>query len=264
MMEAINNNWLSPYREYKVLLDVDLTEYNKVNAEFIEHFSYFNNDFNLAMSCVTDWKARNKVTAAKCNGDSSKFKEINKLTLIHALGFNRTLQARKNFIYNHPKKIELANLILEHRQNKKCITFSKNIKTAEQLKFGKVLSSKSTKKKGRITLQEFIDAPTGAIHTSKMLNQGTDIPGLSVAIILGFDSSNITAIQTRGRVIRYAENKIAEIFVFVIKGTVEEAWYQNAIGNRGIPIGEDQLLNVLEGKDYVEKKQKETQMLFRF
>lgn len=47
--EATENGWLSPYKEYKVLLDVDLTEYNKANVEFLQHFAFFNYDFNLAM-----------------------------------------------------------------------------------------------------------------------------------------------------------------------------------------------------------------------
>lgn len=44
----------------------------------------------------------------------------------------KTLQARKSFIANHPKKIEITNKILENRLNSKAITFSPTIKIAEK------------------------------------------------------------------------------------------------------------------------------------
>ena len=39
--EAIENNWLSDYREYKVLLNVDLTEYQELSKKFNSYFSLF-------------------------------------------------------------------------------------------------------------------------------------------------------------------------------------------------------------------------------
>ena len=47
--EATENGWLSSYKEYQVLIDVDLSEYDKANQEFLNHFAFFNYDFNLAM-----------------------------------------------------------------------------------------------------------------------------------------------------------------------------------------------------------------------
>ena len=46
------------------MLDVDLTEYNKLNQTFIGFFSQMNYDFELAMKCATDAMYRNK-TAKK-------------------------------------------------------------------------------------------------------------------------------------------------------------------------------------------------------
>ena len=163
------------------------------------------------------------------------------------------------------KKIELTNMILEHRQDKKCITFSKTIKIAEQIKYGKVLSSKETKKKGRMTLEEFKSASVGVLNTSKMLDEGADIPGLSVAVILGYDSSPTSKTQRIGRVIRKAENKVAEVFTLVIKGTVEEEWFRKSTGSKDyITIADSDLLNLLEGREFTPKKNKETKMIFRF
>ena len=266
--EATARGWLSPYREYKVLVEVDnLSEYLELNQEFYEHFSFFDHDFALAMKCATDWHARSELAKQKCRltNDQESFKAINKQVLVHAMGFNRTLQARKAFIHNHPKKIELTNLILEHRQDKKCITFSPSIKVAEQIKYGFVMHSKQTKKKRALTMEEFIPMKTGVLNTSKALDEGADIPGLSVAVILSNTSSTTQKTQRLGRVIRKAENKVAEIFTLVLKGTVEESWFQKSTGGKEyVTIGDDNLLDLLEGREFTTKKNKETKMLFRF
>ena len=180
--EAISNGWLSNYREYLVLIEPeDIEIYRNLNQEFTEHFSFFNFDFPLAMKLSTDWKARIKY-AKDHNLDL-------KVVLVHAMGFNRTLQARKKYINNHQKKIDLTNLILEHRQDKKCVTFAATIAMAEKIKYGKVYSGKDSNKKGRITLDEFINQDSGVLNTVMKLNEGFNDPSLSVAVILGMNSS---------------------------------------------------------------------------
>ena len=264
MDEAIKNNWLSEYKEYVVLIDVpDYDKYAKLNQEFQEHFAFFNFNFELAMACATSWQRRAALAKERCHGDD--FKEVNKQILVHAVGFSRTLQERKKFIYHHPKKIELAELILEHRMDKKCITFSSTIKMAEQIKYGSVYSGKDTAKKGRITLAEFINQDGGILNTVSKVNEGLNCPDISVAIMLGINSSKTTAAQRKGRAIRQKEGKIAEVFILVIKNTVEEKWLQNGFsGDEYTVIGEDDLINVLEGKEFTKKKKKETSILFRF
>jgi hypothetical protein len=46
------------------------------------------------------------------------------------------MRARKEFIYNHPKKQEIAKKIIEARPESKGITFSSTIKQAESFKTG--------------------------------------------------------------------------------------------------------------------------------
>ena len=51
---AVANGWVAPVKEYLVLLDVDLTEYNELCKTFNQCFAYFNYDFDTAMSCSTN------------------------------------------------------------------------------------------------------------------------------------------------------------------------------------------------------------------
>lgn len=265
--EAIENKWLADYREYEVLIEPeDIDVYKEVNKEFYEHFSYFNYDFNLAMKCATDWKRRSELAKERCREDQSEdFKTVNKQILVHAMGFSRTLQARKKYIYNHPKKIELTNLILENRQDKKCITFSATVAMAEKIKYGAVYSGKDSVKKGRMNLQEFVQQDGGVLNTVMKLNEGFNCPDISVSVILGFNSSSTTKKQRVGRVIRQKEDKVAEVFTLVLKGTVEEEWFRKSTSTgRYIPISEENLIDVLEGRPFNPKKKKQTKMMFRF
>lgn len=265
--EAIENKWLADYREYEVLIEPeDIDVYKEVNKEFYEHFSYFNYDFNLAMKCATDWKRRSELAKERCREDQSEdFKTVNKQILVHAMGFSRTLQARKKYIYNHPKKIELTNLILENRQDKKCITFSATVAMAEKIKYGVVYSGKDSVKKGRMNLQEFVQQDGGVLNTVMKLNEGFNCPDISVSVILGFNSSSTTKKQRIGRVIRQKEGKVAEVFTLVLKGTVEEEWFRKSTSTgRYIPISEENLIDVLQGRPFNPKKKKQTKMMFRF
>lgn len=265
--EAIVNGWLADYREYEVLIEPeDIDEYKKINKEFYEHFSYFDHNFTLAMNCVKDWKARTALAKERVRdiSNQSTWKDINKAILVHAMGFNRTLQARKKYIYTHPRKLELANLILDHRRDKKCITFSAYTSVAEKIKYGSVYSGKDSKKKGRMTLEEFINQDGGVLNTMMKLNEGFNCPDISVSVILGFNSSQTTKKQRIGRVIRQKEGKVAEVFTLVLKGTVEEEWFRKSTSTNYIPISEDNLLDVLLGRPFTPKKKKETKMMFRF
>lgn len=47
--EATKNGWVSPVKNYLVLLDVDLTEYKELDRTFNSYFSFFDWNFNTAM-----------------------------------------------------------------------------------------------------------------------------------------------------------------------------------------------------------------------
>ena len=170
------------------------------------------------------WKNKLKYREELYKGnDEQKKKEILQAINFHSVRFMQLLQSRKAFINNHPKKIEIARKIMAARQDKKIITFSNNIKMAEAIENGKnVYSGKISKKKGRVLIEEFNAQEVGVMHTIKKADEGLDIRGLSVAIILGTDSSETKARQRRGRTVRKENDKIAEVFYIVLKNTVEE------------------------------------------
>lgn len=229
IFECQANGWVSEYKEYLVLIDVDnINEYKELNKEWVQHYEFFEFDFNKAMKCAgpEGWKYKLQLRDEMYRGsDENRKKEILNAISYHSAGFMRTMTKRKAFINNHPKKIEIAKKIIEARSDKKIITFSNNVKMAEAIQNGQnVYTGKVSKKRSATMIEEFNLASTGVLNTCAKANEGLDVRGLSVAIILGTDSSETKARQRRGRAVRKEENKIAEIFYIVLKDTVEEKW----------------------------------------
>ena len=270
-LEASANGWVSDYKEYIVLLDVDdIDKYKTFNKEWTEHFEFFQFDFNLAMSMVKPaigWK--NKLayrdTLYKGN-DEKKKKEILQSINYHSIRFMQTMQLRKSFINNHPKKIEVAKKIIQARSDKKIITFSNNVKMAEAIGIGDVYTGRVSKKRSATMISDFSIKSSGVLNTCAKANEGIDIPGLSVAIILGTDSSETKARQRRGRTVRKENDKIAEVFYLVINNTVESKWVKNnhKSDKNYITIDEQGLDKVLNGETPEECKKKPRQILFRW
>ena len=239
VQDSQQNGWLSPYKEYVVLLDVDLSDYNKWNQEFIGFFSQLNFQFDQAMLLTTNIIERRKY-AKKMGIDQKQMDAI-------CYGWMDRLRKRKKFVQSHPHKFEIARKILDARKDKKCITFCSTIKDAEQLsiKGEFVLHSKQSKKSNDEALKQFNEVKSGVLHSSKAVNQGVDVKGLSVEIIMNTDSSKITKTQKLGRALRVESGKQAEIFTLIVKGTVEEKWLANSISSSYIIINEQQLDKVL-------------------
>ena len=268
--DALINGWVAPYVEYEVLLDVDnIDEWNAMNKEFTEHYEFFNFDWDLikAMTGPNGWKNRQAYRDKICPPDASASSRKFLLSNItyHAMGFMRIMQSRKKFINEHPKKIEIARKIIEARKDKKIITFSKKVAIAEQIGYGDVYTGKISKKRGSDMLEHFKNSTVGVLNSCEKVNEGLDVPGLSVAIILGLDSAKLKAVQRVGRVIRYEPGKQAEIFNLILNNTVETKWFSTAHpdGNFKV-INEEGLDKVLRGEEPEEYVKPAAKFVFRF
>lgn len=238
--ESVENGWTAPYTLYKVVLDVDTSSYVQANTAFMNHFAFFNFEWDLAMGCVCSLDKRQKLA-----------KQINcsvQEVTAHAFGWNKAMQFRKGFIANHPKKIEVAKHILENRKDSKAITFNTSIKQCEAYGFGHVVHSQKKDKENKLILEEFAKAGPGEVlHNSKVAKEGYDCPGLGLMIVTGFHSDKISLVQTIGRVIRFEPGKHAEVFILTLRGCQDNKWFQKASeGMEYIEITEQELEKVLQ------------------
>lgn len=263
------NGWVSPYKVYQVLIDVDdIDTYKQYNKEFQQSFEYFGYDFNLALSLLgpKGFINRAKLRDERCpKGSEQERKNVFQAITYHATAFMRCIQSRKAFINNHPKKIELAQKIIDSYPLAKIVTFSNNVKMAEAIKRGKVYTGKTSKKKGRTTIEEFNKETSGVLCTCFKADEGMDIKGLSIGIVLGTNSSQIKATQRIGRICRFEEGKEAIMFYLIINNTVESEWFKKANSNQSyVTIDEQGLEDVLAGKEPKPYKKKIRDFTFRY
>lgn len=268
MEEALLNGWVSKYRDFVVLVEVDdINIYNSYNKEFVNHFEFFQYDYSKAMSMIGTNGIQNRLAYRDelCKGNESKKKDAFKVITYHATGFIKSIQARKKFVQEHPEKLRIAKEIIKHRPNSKIITFSANVKVAESFSEGYVYTGKQGKKKNRLTLEEFSKLPSGCLHSVKLAEEGMNLPDLSVGIMLGVNSSKTKAVQTLGRVVRLSKDKTAEFFTIVINNTIETEWMKKSrIDDNFTVIDVDNLMKYLKGEPWEPYKKKIKDFTFRF
>ena len=71
-------------------------------------------------------------------------------------------------------------------------------------------------------LEGFKESIYRAIVTSKVLNEGVDVPDASIGVVLSGTASNREFIQRLGRILRRGENKQAILYEMVARETREE------------------------------------------
>lgn len=280
LIEGVRNKWTSSHNIYCILCEVDdLEQYNEYTNIFKSAFRFFDFDFNTPMKILVDRNFRNKYVEDLVEEEAEQqgIRRYNKMVMSQlrkecfgkvmntAKVFMNSMSDRKNFIYHHPKKIEIVEKIIEAKQGKKGMTFWCTIEDAEKVSKGVVYASvgsstkddgeaeKRTKSKNDAILKEFISSKDGVINTVRALNVGFNVPEIEYGVIAGFNSSKTNSKQQRGRIIRIndlTKNKQAEIFYVVIRDTNDEIWFANCIGNTEyLTIMEDDLDDFLAGKD---------------
>jgi superfamily II DNA or RNA helicase len=71
-------------------------------------------------------------------------------------------------------------------------------------------------------LEGFRSGRYRAIVTSRVLNEGVDVPEAKVAVVLGGTASAREYVQRLGRILRKQENKTALLYEIIVRGTIEE------------------------------------------
>jgi superfamily II DNA or RNA helicase len=137
------------------------------------------------------------------------------------------MQKRKNFLYNLPRKLELARDIIA-KFKVKTITFSENINSADELTKIVPLAlsyhSKISKKLREAHLHLFKQKEWNTLNTSKALDEGFDVGDIELAIITSSRAVNRVDIQRTGRAIRFKEGKLAVIVNLYVKNSKDEEW----------------------------------------
>ena len=224
--EARDLKLISDFKIYNIPLRLSGSEkksYTSSNNAFNGLFPFFERDLKLMYSCM---KPQNYVTFLQRKGMS--LDDENKTFPFRC---NAAMAKRKKIIYNSEAKVEAVKHLCELYPERKIIIFSQTIDFADKVteEIGEncvSFHSKIGKKARTANLDKLIDNRTKVtrISTAKALNEGVNVPDISMAIIASGTSKVKDLIQRIGRAVRWEEGKQALIFHLFIEGSQEEKW----------------------------------------
>ncbi|MCL4343218.1 MAG: DEAD/DEAH box helicase family protein [Candidatus Thermoplasmatota archaeon] len=143
----------------------------------------------------------------------------------------------REIAFSAEKKIEATKEILKRHVSEKTIIFSEDTETAYLLSktfLIPAITYLTPPKERREYLQWFRENKIRVIATSKVLDEGVDVPDASVAIVLSGSGSTRQFRQRLGRILRPSPGKQAFLYEVVAKGTSE--FGTSARRRKGVPV----------------------------
>ena len=134
-------------------------------------------------------------------------------------------QEQRRIAFAAPTKLRYVHHLLQRHRRDKAIVFTANNATAYRLSRELLIPviTHQTKVSERSTILDGLRGDRfNAVATSKVLNEGVDVPSASVAIIVSGSGSVREHVQRLGRVLRKQEDKRAILYELVSGGTAEQ------------------------------------------
>ena len=146
----------------------------------------------------------------------------------------------KSIAYGTEGKLRVLEEILAQHPSDRTIIFTNDNATVYRISREFLIPSitHQTPTKERHTLLErFRAGEYRLLVTSRVLNEGVDVPEASVAVVLSGTSTEREHIQRLGRILRKAQGKKAVLYEVITEGTTEERVSQQRRG-QWQPAGE--------------------------
>lgn len=129
------------------------------------------------------------------------------------------------FVYNLPSKTRLAKKIIDTKMNGRFMVFGSSIAQIEDLMGTNVYHSKTSD----TMYTKFLNGEIDSLGAVKALNEGQNIPGLDMILVVQLNSNELDIVQRIGRVVRWRPNHKAVVYILVATGTQDEAWLKKAL-----------------------------------
>lgn len=124
-----------------------------------------------------------------------------------------------------PSKLRLLAELLRRHPGGRALVFTNDNDTAykiSRLLLVPALTHQTELKERRATLKAFADGTQPVLVTSKVLNEGVDVPAAEIAIVLSGSATVREHVQRLGRILRPAEGKQAVLYELVVEDTRDE------------------------------------------
>ncbi|HEY0752382.1 MAG TPA: DEAD/DEAH box helicase family protein [Ktedonobacteraceae bacterium] len=204
---------LASYRTQRVRVDLTTEERALYEREFALAMSYVR-EHNLLRRFGPNWLSELQRLSARDEGARAALLARQRVSRLLA-GCQGKFQAVNDLLYEHMHEQIVIFTEANYVAYKIAHTF-----------FLPVITHLSTALERKEILDGFQAQRYKAVVTSRVLDEGVDLPSAKVAIILGGTAGARQYIQRRGRILRKAENKEAVLYEVLVRGTSEEGKVQ--------------------------------------
>ena len=138
---------------------------------------------------------------------------------------HRAWMRSRRLLQGAPAKLRLVEEILRRHRNGRVILFTNDNATVYDISQRLLLPAithQTDLKERRALLAAFASGELPVLVTSKVLNEGVDIPSADVAIVLSGTGTVREHVQRLGRILRRQEGKQAVLYELVVEDSAEE------------------------------------------
>jgi superfamily II DNA or RNA helicase len=203
----LEGNVLAPYQVERVYIELTFEEQQKYDEARQKYLSFVRKK-GINFSSKDGW---NKfISACFTSGDGKKAFEAYKI--------------QKEIPQISENKIDGIKQILMRHSGEQCIIFTADNDTAYRIGrifFLPVITHHTKPKERKDFLNKFREKKYPILVTSKVLNEGVDVPEASVGIVVSGSGSIREHVQRLGRILRPSAGKTAVLYELIGKGTVE-------------------------------------------
>lgn len=130
----------------------------------------------------------------------------------------------RRIIVGAKRKLEILESLLKRHYKDRILIFTESNDLVYQISetfLIPALTHHTKTVERKYVLDNFRRGKYSVLVTSKVLNEGVDVPNANVAIVLSGSASPVEHIQRLGRILRKVENKQAVLYELVARGTKE-------------------------------------------
>lgn len=207
-IRELKGDFLAEYRTERLYVELSAEE-QKAYSEHREHYRQFCSEKGISMSSPAGWGRFIQETSRSREGRAAFL----------------SYQEQRRLALAAPAKLAVVEKLLQQYRQDRVLIFTYDNATVYQISrqylVPAITHQTKTKERKKI-LDGFQTGEYSVVVTSRVLNEGVDVPAANVGIVLSGTSTVREHVQRLGRLLRKHGDKQATLVEVVTRGTVEE------------------------------------------
>lgn len=208
-IDELTGEQLAEYRTERIRIDLTLEERATYDAAYATYTGYVREARLRERHGPGWWDEFTRRSAYQAEARRAKVAELKLKEIVH--------QARG--------KLEALDRLLREHRDRQMLIFTAHNRFAYEIArrhLIPVITHQTHAAERKAILDGFRDRTYRAVVTSKVLNEGVDVPEAKIAVVLGGSSSAREYVQRLGRVLRKRGNAQAILYEVIARKTVDE------------------------------------------